>query len=444
MQINSLKTQVTNEQYDSSLPQPFSEKWREAYRATENDTPRLSSYQAPDKKPVSFILDSLGINGGQSVDTAEFPFFGYWSNNSLNEKVQQIMIRGRVIGENYIAFRNELITSLQIKTNDDTPGYLELPLWGRFAVVVSTWDVQETTANGQCQLSLDFVRVGWSDTNRLQHAQTIIQTQNIDAILEELETVSIAEFSETLSVNCDNDMLVTGFSQLTETLTQITGRVQGAKSKLNEMVSKISQISNLIAQGVRTPALLAQAAFNAVAGIITGLAEIKNAAEETVAYFMRTNNTKNALTMFLSVKKVTITDAAITASQIHTKQTMVNFSRILSYYASAALFSKLIGEKSTYQKITYQKATELWKQFEKLEQSLTLETPEVFTAVDNLRLTLSQTMIQENLSVELSRSIVTPIPLLVLSHTLSCDDVKLRTLNTIPDSFNLVGKVTYV
>jgi prophage DNA circulation protein len=129
--------------FDPALPRPYKENWREAYRYDKDDSPRLSAYQAPDGNPVPFVLDSVRLSGGQSVDTAEYPFFGLWSNTPLNEKPHAITVHGFIRGDAYIKNRNALIEALRMRTDDDTPGFLDMPLWGRFPVVVVSYDVEE-------------------------------------------------------------------------------------------------------------------------------------------------------------------------------------------------------------------------------------------------------------------------------------------------------------
>lgn len=101
--------------FNPNVPEPYSESWRESYRANEDDFPRLSTYQSPNGSPIPFILGKNDFSGGQSVDTSEYPYFGFWSNNSLNEKPQEITISGFIRGKNYIANRNELIVALRKK-----------------------------------------------------------------------------------------------------------------------------------------------------------------------------------------------------------------------------------------------------------------------------------------------------------------------------------------
>jgi hypothetical protein len=95
--------------FNASLPTPYEENWREAYRADSGDSPRTASYQAPGGEAIPFIQKSFRFSGGQSQDTAEYPFGGLWSNEYLNEKPQSLTVEGYLRGPAYIAQRNKLI-----------------------------------------------------------------------------------------------------------------------------------------------------------------------------------------------------------------------------------------------------------------------------------------------------------------------------------------------
>ena len=105
--------------FDPSLPRTYSDSWREAY-GQGTDTPRLSSYQAPDGEPVVFAYDSISLGGGQNIDTVEYPF-GFWSNTKLGEEVfRDIEIYfKRNIPEDTTAIIN-MINSLKGSVSDAT------------------------------------------------------------------------------------------------------------------------------------------------------------------------------------------------------------------------------------------------------------------------------------------------------------------------------------
>ena len=441
--------------FDPSLPRTYSDSWREAY-GQGTDTPRLSSYQAPDGEPVVFAYDSISLGGGQNIDTVEYPF-GFWSNTKLGDKTHTIRIKGHVIGEDYIKQRSVLVAAFQVPTDDDTPGFLDLPLWGRFKVVVETWNVdEEKQKNGMSEISLELKRAGYSDTKRLDTAIANLSKQNVDSAVSNLKKVSVASFAKTIEKAKDTNTLASGFGKLTKALANIVGRVQGAISAMNSMVSKINSVTSLIAQGIRAPKELAQAFISAVYGIVSGVLEIKNAADETASYFMGSDdedsdsgdsvmekfiqrNEKNVVMNFLTASNYELSDEAITEQQWNTKKAVENLYRMAAFGAVAQLFVKIDPDTQSFDK-----QSGLWALFEKLEESIDKENPDVYAAVEETRIACAETLLTYSYDRELKRHIRQSMPLLPLALYLGCDAEKIRSLNEVADSFLIEGDVIYV
>lgn len=441
--------------FDPSLPRTYSDSWREAY-GQGTDTPRLSSYQAPDGEPVVFAYDSISLGGGQNIDTVEYPF-GFWSNTKLGDKTHTIRIKGHVIGEDYIKQRSVLVAAFQVPTDDDTPGFLDLPLWGRFKVVVETWNVdEEKQKNGMSEISLELKRAGYSDTKRLDTAIANLNKQNVDSAVSNLKKVSVASFAKTIEKAKDTNMLASGFGNLTKALANIVGRIQGASSVMNSMVSKINSVTSLIAQGIRAPKELAQAFVSAVYGIVSGVLEIKNAADETASYFMGSDdedsdsgdsvmekfiqrNEKNVVMNFLTASNYELSDEAITEQQWNTKKAVENLYRMTAFGAVAQLFVKIDPDTQSFDK-----QSGLWTLFEFLEESIDKENPDVYAAVEETRIACAETLLTYSYDRELKRHIRQSMPLLPLALYLGCDAEKIRRLNEVADSFLIEGDVIYV
>ena len=441
--------------FDPSLPRTYSDSWREAY-GQGTDTPRLSSYQAPDGEPVVFVYDSISLGGGQNIDTVEYPF-GFWSNTKLGDKTHTIRIKGHVIGEDYIKQRSVLVAAFQVPTDDDTPGFLDLPLWGRFKVVVETWNVdEEKQKNGMSEISLELKRAGYSDTKRLDTAIANLNKQNVDSAVSNLKKVSVASFAKTIEKAKDTNMLASGFGNLTKALANIVGRIQGASSVMNSMVSKINSVTSLIAQGIRAPKELAQAFVSAVYGIVSGVLEIKNAADETASYFMGSDdedsdsgdsvmekfiqrNEKNVVMNFLTASNYELSDEAITEQQWNTKKAVENLYRMTAFGAVAQLFVKIDPDTQSFDK-----QSGLWTLFEFLEESIDKENPDVYAAVEETRIACAETLLTYSYDRELKGHIRQSMPLLPLALYLGCDAEKIRRLNEVADSFLIEGDVIYV
>jgi hypothetical protein len=421
------------------LPGPYKENWREAYRHDKDDTPRLSTYQAPEGDPVPFVFDSVRLSGGQSVDTAEYPFFGLWSITPLNEKPQAITVNGFVRGDAYIKNRNALIEALRITTDDDNPGFIDLPLWGRFPVVVVSYDVEEKgKENGQCSVSLTVTRAGVTTEERREFAGGGFEFyKKTEAEAEKLKDAAVDRFDKALADNTDTAAMAGGFARFTTSLLGIIGRLQGAESALNAMTGKVVGITSLIAQGVRAPRALAQALFSAASGIIAGAMEIKNSGADTYNYFGSLDNMGNMLLQFFSAGNYRLDTEAVTVKQVITQEAAENLYRTVALCAAAQILVQLEDP-------TYQQVKSYWALYEKLEAGVDHADPAVYRAIQDLRIAAARELAARRLDTELTRYINAPSPLLYLAHYLGCDNEKLRKLNRPADSFVMRGDVIYV
>jgi hypothetical protein len=448
-----------NEKFDAKLPSPYSDNWRQAERSDADDAPRLTSYEAPGGKPVIFVLESFSFSGGQSVDTAEYPFGGMWSNERLNEKPQALSIQGFIRGTEYIKSRNALVESLRIVTDDGASGFIDLPFWGRFPVVVIDYEVSEKTdEKGQCAVRIDFKRAGVPVESRAITLPNIEAKMN--AATAALETAAIGDFEKKLKSNFDAGTLFKGFAKIKGVLQDALGRIQAAQTMLNNITAEINGISSLIAQAISAPGKLAKALFNSVASIVGGLMEIKNSFEAYLggsssgtesgssgasgnatgnasAYPAPIhNNEKNVLMQFLSASSYMLDTPAATIPQKNTKEAMENLYRAVAFSAASQIITQL--------DMPYQKASGYWNLLEKLEESIDKETPELYEAITAVRICVSRALTEKELSSEKTRTFTMPVPLLVLAQYLGCDEDKLRELNRIADSFVVKGGVVYV
>ena len=420
--------------FDPSLPQPFKENWRQAYRYENSDIPRLSTYQAPNGNPVSFVHGDTDFSGGLSVDTAEYPSFGLWSNTPLNELPQKITINGFIRGDEYIKSRNALVEAFRIVTSDDTPGFLELPLWGRFPVVVINWNVKEfTNQNGQCAISITFTRAGVTIREREQNKEEA-KTENA---AQRVSGTAIESFNKSLSSGADDGMITNGFTKFKERLIAITGRIQGSQNILNKITNSAVEITNLLAQGIRSPKDLALATFAAFSSIIAGVFEIKNSIADIASLLTVKDNMKNILLQFLSESNFSFENTPITIKEAQTKTAMENLYKTACFCAAGELLVKLENN-------TYEQTQGYWKLLQNLENSLDKNDPDVFRVIEELRLSVSKELSEKNLSNELIKNLNLPVPVIFLALLLGCSEDKLRQLNTISDSFLIKGNVIYV
>ena len=482
-------------QFDASLPAPYRENWREAYRTNSGDSPRTASYQAPGGEAIPFVQKSFRFSGGQSRDTAEYPFGGLWSNEYINEKPQTLTVEGYLRGPAYIARRNKLIEALRVPTDDDNPGYIDLPFWGRFPVVVGdNYEVSENTdEQGQCAVSIPFTRAGVSAAGRQDDAPSS-ETQ-VEEAAANSEAAAVADFEARLSGDrADSLTLTAAYAGIKNFFLGVIGRIQGARTILNSITGEVLGILNFIDWGMCAPREFAQALFNAGAAVFGGLMQIQNSAN---AYYDLENNTasssskpspppadneKNILICFLSADTFSLFDSSdssgggsddgsggsdggsggsdggsdgsgdsggsdggsdgsgdsgVPGSREATEAAVENLYRIMAFSVSAQI---LVNMDS----LTYKKAEGYWRLVTKLEESIDRENPAVYTAIQDTRTALSEELSRRELSAEMTRSFYTTTPLLFMAYYLGCDEDKIRELNGIADSFVIEGDVIYV
>jgi prophage DNA circulation protein len=422
-----------SERFDISLPELYEESWRKAYH-TDEEMARLSSYQAPGGDPVPFIYKSLEFSGGQSVDTAEYPFFGLWSNETLNPRPQTITVHGYLRGEYYLRRRTAFVAALMVATSDDSPGFFDHPLWGRFKVVVTDYNIQEAgDENGQCGISLTLKRAGVSLDARGEAVQIPAFAKPKD-----VARIAVEEFETAAK---DPNMLMQVFGAIKTQMLKVMGVIQAPVNTMNAITNEINSLSSLTAQGVRMPGQLAQAFVNAIFSIAAGVLEVGgavgDAARNPVKYFTGQDSGKKTALMFLSAFGWSPPVEPATVRQAETKKAAENLYRTACLCAAADILSQT-------EWYTRKQLGEYWALYEKLETSVSLENPELYKAVTEMRLSLAAVLRQGTQKDELKKTLGNPVPLLFLSHFLGCDADRLRAMNAVADSFAVSGEVSYV
>lgn len=307
---------------------------------------------------------------------------------------------------------------------------------------------EKTDEQGQCALSITFTRAGVSVTDRVYQARTNPK-EDITTGSKTLVEAVVKDFKEKVPETVDTGTLLSGFLTFLKFLLAVTGKVQAAKTKINALVNTVTGSMNLTAQIIRSPKDLAAALINAYEAVVAALAEIKNSlkwydvssgSDDSQVSFYPTpdsNNEKNTLLMFLSVKDFSLDLPAETAAKQTAKRAMENLFRIAAFAAAARILASL--DRAAYQKIRG-----YWNLLEQLEESIDKDNPIVYAALTELRIELSRELASRDLSSELTRCFSSPLPLLYLARYLGCDEERLRELNSIPDSFVIQGEVTYV
>ena len=237
--------------------------------------------------------------------------------------------------------------------------------------------------------------------------------------------------------NLDEQTLLKSFNLIRVSVLQAVGRIQGGFQKLNEITNAAAQITNLIAQGIRSPKTLALALFGVAGKMVASVLEIKNASEETAAFFRIKNNEKNLLFCLLPADKYQLPVEAVTVKQIATKQAAENVYKTVALYTAAQLLPEMPTQ-------SYNRTANLFALYDRLEKSIDLNDPAVYGAVQELRQALSQELAAKQLVQELSITLGRGMPLLALAQYLGAEERTLRALNIIEDSFVIQGAIRYV
>jgi hypothetical protein len=424
-----------SEVFDASLPSPYAQGWKQAERPSPDDAPRLSNYQAPGGNAIAFVLEEFKFSGGQSVDTSEYPFFGLWSNEALNEKPQLLRVNGFIRGPGYLQTRNDFIEALRVKTSDDAPGFIDFPFWGRFPVVIAEYEIAEkTNEKGQCALSLAFTRAGVSIAGRA--AALPYLNDDSEAAAANLEAAAVESFEKKLAGDFDSVTLAQGFGGVIAEARRALGLIRAAVSALNTVSGKINGLAILISQGAHAPGQAASALLDSIASLAALPGELTAGAERPSYPAPESDNEKKILRYFLLASGFTLDVPALTVRQENTKRALENLYRAAAFGAASRMLAELDDSR--------QKTQGYWNLYQKLETSIDTSDPALYAAVENARIAASRALSAKDLIAEKKRRFELPLPLLSIACFLGCDEAKLRKLNRRADSFVLQGDILYV
>ncbi|WP_314846996.1 hypothetical protein [Treponema lecithinolyticum] len=282
---------------------------------------------------------------------------------------------------------------------------------------------------------MSFVRAGCPAESRWEQDGGL--AKSITEAAETVKTAATQTFDKKLTGLKDNVTFIKAFSLVQKSLISIVGRIQGAQRVLNDITNKVCGIGNLLSQDIRSPKSLAQALFGAAGSITASIFEIKNAGDDTIAFFRVKNNEKNTVSCFLANDKYTLPVEAVTIKQEATKTAAEQLYKTASLYAAAMIIPGLDG-------LTYSQAQNLFALYDRLEKSIDLNAPELYTAVNELRSAVAKELAAKQLSQELVINLHSAMPILAIAKYLGTEVSVLRQINRIEDSFVVLGTVRYV
>lgn len=436
--------------FAAPLPELIASDPRVALETAGREGYGSATYEPPGGEPIPFVLDTTRLAGGQEVDRKSYPFGGGWSNTAINEAPQELRIEGTVFGTDPLRRRRALLEALRVRTADDRPGYIALPLWGRFPVVVTSWEASDNTAKtGRTDVKITCNRVGIAEVARRRSPAA----PNLDAVAQTLATAAQAAYvAELPAAALSVTTLRAAAGQVVSALQRVVGRAQAAVRILNDVSNAVTSITNLVAQGVNQPRELAAASFAAFATIVAAVTGVQHAGSrlasdlaalaadrlETAGESVTESAYRVALEL-MGAATVTFDDVSVaTVQDLRTHTATVNLYRLGAFYTTSRLLSVITTRTAADMR-------GLLSLFAALERSLDLHDPSVYRAVVATRSAAIGRLQARPFAREKRLSIRGPLPALPLAYRLGVPHGVFERLNqAVADQFMVSGKVRYV
>ncbi len=179
------------------------------------------------------IMDDVSQRGGQRVARREFPQRNDGGADSLGTKMRERTFKCVVLGEDYMAQRDALITAL------DTPGQGELvhPYWGTVQVVIESWDSRESlNAQGRCDFNVSCLPP-LSTTAPVANADT--EQQLADAA-DSTTANAEGEFADAWSMD---DL---SLSDIDTVIEGVTDTIEAMEESINSMLSWVDDVQHTL------------------------------------------------------------------------------------------------------------------------------------------------------------------------------------------------------
>ena len=433
----------------SNLKYPSSSSWREAY-----EIQSLVKYEAPNIEAVYFLYDNINISGGQSLDNSSYPNFGYWSNTSINESVNKIRVSGFLRDEEYLNKKIDLINAFKIKTDDENPAFIFLPLYPRLKVTLENWSIDEkANENGQCKIELNFNLC--ADRKNDENYNFL----NIEDAKNNVQEIANKNLEKKLENNFNYDTFLSGINNVSGKLSNVIGMIQGKADYINDMARAINTISSTIAQGIRTPSVFADALQNVVSSIVNGIIDIKQSVNETAESSKSfaaggtqggqtpqssinsilpienaKNNEKKVLLQFLNFYNYDTTKDTISFNEMNTAKKSDNFIKIIAVTAVASIIIQIDDSK--------EKIKNYLELYDKLNDSINKDDHELNNALIDLKISVIEELKIKELKKLRKIKFNKNMTLLNAEHFLN--SYNLRDFNFIEDSFVLPKEIFYV
>lgn len=367
-----------------------------------------------------FRTDDHVMQGGRRLVQQQFPHRDEPETEDMGaDKSQPYRINAYFIGKDYDLEANGFLDKLNIVG----PEWLVHPYLGEVWVRAWKWTRTENIGqNGMCKFSIDFLPDGGQP-----YAPTIDKVDvAISRVRETQEVIAETYELEEMSSDTFNDMIATVQGKL-DVLRKGIALARMPLTRANQVMTVINGIKTDLDTLMEIP----QQYANAIAGFMNVLAFLDDA-DEDLDINARVR-TINRLTSMANnpVNTLTGNQTPTLLANNAADQAMLN-QQLLTAATGLAI--------TTYQDADTRDGV-LQVLLDSIDGQLNTANVEVFNALLDMRSSLIDVLLDQDLSSYRTRNIVNYLPSAVLAHQFGIDEAQLITINDVTHPLFIVGKV---
>lgn len=335
--------------------------------------------QAASFRGVPFEVDTDEATFGRRIQLHEYPQKDIPNAEDLGRKARSKNVVGYVIGDDYFAKRDALITAFE----QAGPGELVHPYYGRLMVVVDD-DVRVTHSReegGMCRFTINFVEAG----NVTFPAANVASGTQLLSAADALEAAAKEDFSNTFSVN---DLSEFAVEDAVSTLNNVFDTLDGVLTASGAILSDpLGAIFGELGSLVRTPADLASRIFGLFSKTAAVIGSASNFNDIDSLNFARVFGLLGAISLFSN---------GDSTGNTPTRTAMAVNRNAIATITRQALIAQAAGTVAQMDLPVYDDAILLKKDLTaKIEAEAAIADDDSYLALTNLRTTLHTDMSQK-------------------------------------------------
>lgn len=240
--------------------------WRESLRRVRMPDGRFLIGAA--FRGVPFYVDSSERYGGRRLQLHEFPLRDEPFGDDLGRRARVFRLTGYVLGDGYLVTRDELLSALE---DEDEPGQLIHPYYGKRIAVCTSLAMRETTADGgMAVFDLEFTETPAQDAAVTELSQ--FQEQVSDFVAAALSATD-AQFLSVFNTENSPSFAVASLSdeikQRANEMRRTMGPITQTTRELAELDVEIQVLVGAASTLVRTPSAI----LSSFTGVIENLTD---------------------------------------------------------------------------------------------------------------------------------------------------------------------------